>query len=108
MNHHPDEQRTTTNELFIRARRLLPSPTESSQVLTRAQLANAVNSALDISSLGGVDATRYVDAGWISRIERGQLRWPTSERRSALRLVLGVENDAEIGLDQHPRPGNGS
>ena len=41
---------------------------------------------------------RPVDVKYVGKLERGRIRWPNDEHRQALRTVLGVENDADIGL----------
>lgn len=62
--------------------------------LTQAQLAELVR-----ASVAGATGKRCdVDANWISRLERGTISWPNRDYRSALRKVLGVETDADLGL----------
>lgn len=39
-----------------------------------------------------------IDANWVSRLERGRITWPNKEFRRALRTVLRVATDAELGL----------
>jgi transcriptional regulator with XRE-family HTH domain len=39
-----------------------------------------------------------LDRHYISRLERGRSRWPTTDYRDALRAVLGTATDAELGF----------
>ncbi|MGC4854395.1 hypothetical protein ACLQ24_13595 [Micromonospora sp. DT4] len=41
---------------------------------------------------------QYVDSRWIGKLERGEHRWPSVERRVALCHVLTVTDDARLGL----------
>jgi tetratricopeptide (TPR) repeat protein len=56
--------------------------------MSSQELADAINRHLD----------KPVDDKDIGKLERGKIRWPQPERRAALRTVLGVGDDAEIGL----------
>ncbi len=94
------QERLVANELAARARQALPSPGRPGSCLSRAELAEAVNAALDI---GGAGTTSYVDARWITKLERGEVRWPNSDRRAALRLVLDAASDADLGMTCPPR-----
>ncbi|MEV6695297.1 XRE family transcriptional regulator [Micromonospora sp. NPDC051196] len=40
----------------------------------------------------------YVDFRWVGKLERGEHRWPSEERRAALRMVLGTVTDVDLGL----------
>lgn len=93
-------ERLAANELVARARQSLPSPSQPESCLYRAELADAVNAALDI---GGAGTASYVDARWIAKLERGDIRWPNGERRAALRLVFDAAGDADVGLSRAPR-----
>ncbi|MBX7268868.1 hypothetical protein KIF24_24470 [Micromonospora sp. Llam7] len=66
--------------------------------MSRSELADAVNAALDRlypnRSCGNLD----VDHRWVDKLERGEHRWPNSERRAALRFVLSAAEDAELGF----------
>jgi hypothetical protein len=44
-----------------------------------------------------------MNAHYVSRLERGIRRYPMADYRAALRAVLGVTTDAEIGLVPHPQ-----
>lgn len=87
----------TPNIQLSDARRRFPSPMRPAQCLSRAELADAVNVALDRLYAARDMAAQYVDARWVGKLERGEHRWPSAERRAALRHVLGA-TDAEIGL----------
>ncbi|MEV4135491.1 hypothetical protein AB0J72_25350 [Dactylosporangium sp. NPDC049742] len=66
--------------------------------MSRSELADAVNAALDRLYPGRGLAAQYVDFRWIGKLERGEHRWPSDERRAALRHVLGRATDVELGL----------
>ncbi|MFG2042124.1 XRE family transcriptional regulator [Dactylosporangium sp. NPDC048998] len=66
--------------------------------MSRPELADAVNAALDQLYPGRDLTAHYVDFRWIGKLERGEHRWPSDERRTALRHVLGSPTDASIGL----------
>jgi transcriptional regulator with XRE-family HTH domain len=84
---HAITDKTHTNHK-IRAQRLLRD-------WTQEQAATAVATAYTHAT--GTPPTG-IDAAWISRLERGRLRWPTPEHRTALRSTYGVQTDAELGL----------
>lgn len=66
--------------------------------MTRAELAEAVN-----QYVWGTSRKRiFLDAGTLSRYERGQIRWPSAAYREGLRAVLDVEADIDLGF--HPTP----
>jgi transcriptional regulator with XRE-family HTH domain len=62
---------------------------------TQEQAAAAVMDALKAAT--GQDRSG-IDASWIGRLERGRLKWPDAENRSALRTVYGVATDTELGF----------
>ncbi|MEV7989517.1 hypothetical protein [Micromonospora sp. NPDC085948] len=66
--------------------------------MSRSELADAVNAALDRLYPGRVLTAQYVDFRWIGKLERGEHRWPSEERRNALRQVLGAASDAQLDL----------
>lgn len=85
---------TEYNALLRAARERLPSRAAPGEHLTRAELADAVNAWL-------WEATRLryeLDDHLIGKWERGAVRWPIAPYRSALRAVLGVGTDAELGF----------
>jgi transcriptional regulator with XRE-family HTH domain len=63
---------------------------------TQEQAASAVAAAYTQTT--GAPTPPGIDAAWIGRLERGRLRWPNPEHRTALRTTYGVQTDAELGL----------
>lgn len=82
------------NELLTAARARIESPGTPGQPLTRHELAVAVNDHVfrATGTLGAVDARH------VGRWERGDTRWPAARYRAALRAVLNVATDAELGF----------
>lgn len=74
--------------------------TESMQTpgepLSRLELADLVNAWV----YEHTDNKRVVelDANYIGKLERGQIRWPQADYRAGLRAVLGARIDAELGF----------
>ncbi|MFI6163930.1 hypothetical protein ACIA59_28765 [Micromonospora haikouensis] len=66
--------------------------------MSRSELADAVNAALNTIYPGRDVTPHYVDFRWIGKLERGEHRWPSEARRIALRQVLNVATDAELDL----------
>ncbi|GAB3831916.1 hypothetical protein ACFPIJ_29210 [Dactylosporangium cerinum] len=97
MPRHP-ETLITPNTLLSAARERLPSPRRPGQRISRSELADGVNAALDLLYPHRNLTAHYVDARWIGKLERGEHRWPSAERRAALRHVVHVATDAELGL----------
>ena len=96
-----DGQQAIPNTLLYDARRRIPSrsPLRSGKCMTRRELADAVNVAMrELYPEHTGIAAFYVDERWIGKLERGEHHWPTDIRRAALRHVLYVDTDAEIGL----------
>ncbi|GLY95028.1 hypothetical protein [Actinoplanes sp. NBRC 103695] len=87
------------NSLLAQARARLRSPSGSGLGLSRQELADAVSAYI----WNTWDETDRVDATWIGHLEQGRYRWPRQRRREALRAVLGVVTDAELGLFCTPR-----
>lgn len=82
------------NHLLRAARERRPSRLAPGAPMSRQELAQAVNQWLWTTT-----GQRYeVDAHTIARWERGAVRWPQSQYRSALRHVLGLETDADLGF----------
>ncbi|MEU8370061.1 hypothetical protein [Micromonospora tulbaghiae] len=105
MPRHPDTT-IMPNTVLSGARHRLPSPVRPGQRMSRSELADAVNAALDrIYSRRDVTA-QYVDSRWVGKLERGEHRWPSEARRKALRQVLGVVTDADLDL-YSPRRSDG-
>ena len=86
--------RPASNTLMSEARRRLPSPSGSGRPMSRQELADAVNAYL----WDHYRMKRALDETDIGRLERGVTRWPGRLRREALRAVLRVQADAQIGL----------
>lgn len=81
------------NELRV-ARTSMPSPHFAGEPMSRAELAEAVN-----TELWRTTGRRYgLDAHTIARYERGVIRWPGPAYRSALRTVLGAADDVSLGF----------
>ncbi|MFI7510545.1 multiprotein-bridging factor 1 family protein [Micromonospora aurantiaca] len=97
MARHPDTI-ITPNTLLTEARERLPSPRRPEQPMSRAELADVINSALTQIYPGRDLSAHYVDRRWVGKLERGEHRWPSPERRAALRHVLGVTEDIDLGL----------
>ncbi|MDG4784981.1 hypothetical protein O7626_03375 [Micromonospora sp. WMMD1102] len=66
--------------------------------MSRPELADAVNAALDLLYPNRDLSTQYVDHRWVGKLERGEHRWPSEERRAALRRVLDAGTDIALGL----------
>lgn len=93
----------------LRGRRLaLPSAADAARPMSRAELAERVNLHLWRTN----DREPCLDADAVARHERGVVRWPNAQYREALRTVLGVGTDAELGFYPTPRgrvgPDNGA
>jgi hypothetical protein len=88
----------TPNALLRQARLRTPSRSVPGSPMGRAELVEAVNLRLWESS-------RIHSAFTVStyaKYERGVVRWPGRAYRDALREVLGVQDDADLGF--HPTP----
>jgi transcriptional regulator with XRE-family HTH domain len=94
---HPDAI-IALNRIVAKARQDLWSPRRLGQRLSRGELADAVNRALDRLYPRRDLAAFYVDDRWVGKLERGETRWPSAERRAALREVFGVANDGDLDL----------
>lgn len=89
------------NTALCAARERLPSPRTPGGHLTRAELADAVN-----AYLWNATSVRYeLDDHLIGKWERGAVRWPIGPYRAALRAVLGVDTDDELGFRPPARVG---
>ncbi len=84
------------NERLHAARQSTPSPRVPGACLSRAELAEAVNTWLSEH----VDRPGALDEQAIARYERGTVRRPNRDYRAALRAVLGATSDAELGFGQ--------
>ena len=63
---------------------------------TQQEAADAVADAVCAATKRG--RPTGIDAQWISRLERGETRWPNADYRAALRTVYRAATDAELGL----------
>lgn len=97
MPRHPDTV-ITPNSLLADARKRLRSPQRPGQHMSRAELADAINTTLNRLHPGRSLSAHYVDHRWVGKLERGEHRWPSHERRAALRQVFGTSTDADLGL----------
>lgn len=88
------------NDELRAARERTPSPADPTVCASRREVAEAVNEWL-FETTGEIYA---FDAHHLAKIERGVIRWPARRYREALRAVLGVATDAELGL-RCPRRG---
>ncbi len=84
------------NDVFRAARQRTASLTSSGDVcLSRQELAELVNTWVwEHHDEKVVQAS----ANYIGQIERGKIRWPSKLTREALRTILGVPTDAELGF----------
>ncbi|MGH3612580.1 MAG: helix-turn-helix domain-containing protein [Pseudonocardia sp.] len=82
------------NRLLRAARERLRSRRAPGERLSRAELAEWVNAWLWERTERRFGLDDHLVAKW----ERGIVRYPTAPYRSALRAVLGVETDAELGF----------
>jgi Helix-turn-helix domain len=87
------------NARFIQARKSVDSIVFPGQPPTRGELAARVRAELRRRGSDAEFTTRHV-----SRLERGEIHWPKDDAvRLALRMVLGVSTDEELGLHNSRR-----
>jgi hypothetical protein len=84
------------NAALRAARERLPSRIAPGEPMTRAELAEAVNAWLWANTGRRFELDDHLIGKW----ERGVVRQPIRQYRVALRAVLGVSTDAELGF--HP------
>lgn len=82
------------NDLLAGARRRLRSPSGSGRIMSRQELAEAVNAYLWTAH----QITDNLDGTYVGHLEKGRHRWPGATRREGFRHVLGVATDADIGF----------
>ncbi len=88
---------TGRNELLIEARSRVESPGSPGRPMTRRELADAVNDhVFRVTNKPGA-----VDERHVGKWERGETTWPRKHYRAALRAVLNVATDAELGFVRH-------
>ncbi|MBL1075928.1 hypothetical protein JK358_16140 [Nocardia sp. 2] len=85
---------TDRNDLLIEARLRMESPGSPGQSMTRRELADAVNDHV----LRATSKRGAVDERHIGKWERGETTWPRKHYRAALRAVLNVATDIELGF----------
>jgi len=89
------------NAALRSARERLPSRLAPDEPMTRAELADAVN-----AWLWQTTGRRFeLDDHLIGKWERGVVQYPIREYRAALRAVLGVDSDTELGFRPPTRRG---
>lgn len=89
------------NLSFQRARQALPSPSAPGESASREDLANLVNAWMFDKHRRSGCLTRH----YIGKLERGEVLWPNADYREALRSVLGVERDRDLGFQRPRRAG---
>lgn len=62
--------------------------------MSRVELAEAVNAYI----WEATGRRACLDGDTIGRYERGLIRWPSADYRTALRAVLGAKNDSDLGF----------
>ena len=82
------------NDLLRRARLQMPSPSGAPRPMSRQELAEAVAQYL----FGRTSREFGIDANYIGKLERGEFRWPNADYREALRVVLHVATNADLGF----------
>lgn len=87
-----------SNTQLSGARRRTVSPSRSVLDVSRSELADAINTRLGDHATGPNQAAIAVDARWLGKLGRGEVRWPSEERRTALRHLLGTTTDEDLGL----------
>ncbi|MGB6162261.1 MAG: XRE family transcriptional regulator [Pseudonocardiaceae bacterium] len=86
---------TEANDQFRAARERTASPTHQGLCLTRQELAEMVNTWVWEHHNKKVVV---VTAHYIGRLETGIIRWPTELYREALRAILSVPKDSDLGF----------
>ena len=87
---------TEPNNKLRAAREATASPAIAGEPMSRSELAEAVNAYLWQTCANKQHG--LLNATAIARYERGEVRWPTAPYRAALRSVLDVSTDAELGF----------
>lgn len=84
----PQQRDRRPNDMLIRARLHTPSPGDASRCMSRQELAETASAFLDVP----------IDSKYIGKLERGLYRWPNRHHREAIRRVLGVAGDHDLGF----------
>ncbi|MBB3733805.1 XRE family transcriptional regulator [Nonomuraea dietziae] len=87
------------NMQLRRAREGLSSPSAPGEHASRQDLADLVNAWIMQEHHREAGLT----ANYIGKLERGLVRWPNCDYRAALRIILGVEHDADLGFHRPRR-----
>lgn len=82
------------NDALRAARQRLGSPSSPGQPITRQELAEAVNAQVYRLT----EKVTEIDANHIGKWERGDIRWPAAHYRQALRHILDIDSDIELGF----------
>lgn len=82
------------NEQLREARENSPSRDLPGVAMSRHELAELVNAHLHEST----GRLYQLDDNYVGKLERGVIRWPQAPYREALRSVLGVGSDRELGF----------
>ncbi|MEV6928728.1 hypothetical protein AB0M46_30140 [Dactylosporangium sp. NPDC051485] len=82
------------NELLRLARLATQSRSRPGRSMSRQELADAVNAAVQAST-GRASA---LDRNAVWKLEAGRHRWPAAATRAGFRAVLGAERDADLGF----------
>jgi hypothetical protein len=90
------------NTTLRQVRERTPSPANPGEHLTRQELAELVNG--HVAAL--IERAGVLDANHIGKLERGVIGWPRAHHRAALRAVLGVASDRDLGFTR-PVPAGG-
>ena len=88
------------NNLLRDARLRRTSPSGSGRVMSRQEVAEAVNAWL-YTQTGRV---YHLDANYVGKLEQGRRCWPSEPIQRALRTVLDANQDADLGLYNPRRP----
>ena len=84
------------NDRLREKRGQLPSLRHPGESVSRSELAARVNEVLYPDPQ--IRGRSPVNANYLGKLEEGVIHWPKAEYRAALRTVLGVESDEEIGF----------
>ncbi|MGL5866019.1 MAG: helix-turn-helix domain-containing protein [Dermatophilaceae bacterium] len=88
------------NDLLRRARERMPSSRLPGCSMSRDELAERINAWL----LAATGETFALDERAVGRWERGRVARPSAPYRSALRAVLKVDDDRDLGFGDRSRP----
>jgi hypothetical protein len=83
-----------TRPALRRARERIPSAQDAGVCLSRHEVAELVNGWIYERTHRLVE----LDGNYIGKLERGVIRWPNRLYRQALRTVLRVASDAQLGF----------